>query len=83
MCKVHLNMVSFGDMVLLCFLEASGNFGYYDLDANSGLAGGVDVNGIPIVVSPSGQSNTAAVTNNAIRSGCPNTVITNRRITIG
>ena len=62
-------------------LEASGDFGYYDLDANSALSGGVDANGIPVVVSPSGQTITAAVTDNSIRSGCPNTVLTNRRIT--
>ncbi len=62
-------------------LEAAGSFGYYDLDANNQLIGGVDGNGIPTVVSPLGQSTTASVTNASVRSGCPNTVITNRRIT--
>ena len=62
-------------------IEASGNFGYNDLDANNQLKGGVDSNGIPIVVSPVGQSITGAVTDNTVRLGCANTVVTNRRIT--
>ncbi|UII81726.1 hypothetical protein [Flagellimonas sp. CMM7] len=62
-------------------IEASGNFSSIHLNANNQLSGSVDANGIPNVVSPTGQSITVAVTDNTIRSGCPNTVITNRRIT--
>ena len=64
-------------------LEAPGSFGYYDLDANDQLVGGVGGKGIPTVVSPLGQSTRASVSNGSIRSFCPNTVITNRKITYG
>ncbi|GGG51958.1 hypothetical protein GCM10011414_21950 [Croceivirga lutea] len=63
-------------------LEASGSFGYIDINSNFELTGGVDTNGVPTVATSSGQAPTPETTDNTIRLGCANTVITNRRITI-
>ena len=62
-------------------LEAAGSFNSNHIDGDWELTGGVDGNGIPNVVSPGGQGLAAAVTDNSVRSGCPSTIITNRRIT--
>lgn len=62
-------------------IEASGNFEYNNLNGDRQLLGGVDSNGIPNIVSPTGQSVTSAVIDSSIRLGCTNTIITNRRVT--
>ncbi len=62
-------------------LEAAGTFNSNHIDGNWQLTGGVDGNGIPNLVSPGGQGLVSAVTDNSVRSGCPSTIISNRRIT--
>lgn len=63
-------------------VEAAGNFTAKDVDANGRLTGGVNANGIPLVVVPNGQEITPAVTDAIMRSACVkrNLMMTNPHI---
>ena len=62
-------------------IEAAMNFNPNDVDGNGALTGGVDTDGVPLVVS-GGQAITTDVTDPNDKSECPcPSVLTNRRIT--
>lgn len=67
-----------------CFdaIEAAGNFTADDIDANGRLIGGVNANGIPLLVAPNGQQITPAVTDAIMRNACVkrNLMMTNPHI---
>ena len=63
-------------------VEAAGNFTAKDVDVNGRLTGGVNANGIPLVVTPDGQEIIPAVTDAIMRSACVkrNLMMTNPHI---